>query len=413
MKKNGNSTKKDNYLLILKAFRNKSTLTKPNLADLTGLSNVTVNNAINDLIKTSIVIDQGIAESSGGRKAALFSLNGGLFKIVGVVLSLDKIIVSLFDLNINILASTTLDIDVDSLLIEESVNHISDMVHRLLTEEDINKEQLLGVGVSVPGTVECNKSVVNNVPRLKKWKNIPLKDMLEDKLSVQVYVENDVNGGLLALKWKDMISEDKSCVYLSLKGGVGARILLDGKIFRGNEGISGEIGHISVEQNGPHCKCGNRGCLELYISDGAILKNAVEMAQEKKGGILYEICESNPETIDFNTIIEAGKEGDEAVVGIFQEASRYMTLCIDMILKIIAPMELIIESEWLSHFDNYYYSILNTTYKNSSFFSRSDVRISLNTTKNIFLLGSATIVLDEIMTKADDNALLDMIEQLI
>ena len=393
----------------MKVLKSKTTLTKPNIAELTGLSNVTVNSAINGLIDANIVVEQGIANSNGGRKATLFGFNDEIFRIIGINLYSDRIIVSLFDLCVNILKNNTLNIDVDSLLIEECVHRISDMVHELLTVTNTDKERLLGIGIAIPGTVDYDKTIVNNVPNLEKWKNIPLKKMLENELSVRVYLENDMNCGMLALKWKNVIHESASCVYLSTKHGIGARILIDGKIFRGNEGISGEVGHVSVDQNGLPCKCGNRGCLELYASDSAILKNTINGIRNKGSGLLYEMCKREPEKITFEMIIEACKLGDEYVLEILRDASKYIALCLDMILKIIAPIDLIIESDWLSHFDRYYFSILNVIYNNSSFFRRSDVRISLNSLKNADVLGSGTVVLDSIFSDIEDNVVLDMI----
>lgn len=409
MKKNGNMTRKENFLSIMKALKSRTTLTKPNIAELTGLSSVTVNSAVNILIDANIVIEQGIASSNGGRKAALFSFNDQIFRIIGVNLYFDRIIVSLFDLRVNILKSNTVNIDVDSLLIEECIHRISDMVHVLLTETNTDKEHLLGIGIAIPGTVDYDKTIVYNVPALEKWRNIPLKEMLENELQVRVYLENDANCEMLALKWKNIIHESANCVYLSTKNGFGARIMLGGIIFRGNEGVSGEVGHVSVDPNGLPCKCGNRGCLELYVSDDAILKNTIHVIGEEHSGLLYEMCRHKLENIDFEMVVEAYKLGDEHVTKILQDASKHMALCLDMILKIIAPIDLIIDSDWLSQFDRYYFSILNATYKNSSFFRRSDVRISLNSLKDTDILGSGTLVLDSILSDVEDNIVLEMI----
>jgi len=402
------SVKKKNILSLLSLIKKRKTLTKSEMASLTGLTIVTVNNTINDLLAKNIIVEDGSAVSNGGRKAAIYKLNNSGQYIVGVNIAVQRLAVSIFDFELNIVKSHTAFCEVDLMSIDECIFTIRETVNTLLDEAKIEKASVMGVGVVVPGPVNYDCGLIYSLPNLKKWNNIPLKEILENELALPVYVENDNNSSALLLKWSGVLRPNTTCVYLCTTEGIGSGMLINGEIYRGNRGASGEFGHITLNTAGEKCKCGNHGCLELYSSDMAIIKKISEHVKEKKSGILYDLCGGSVSKIDIAMALEAVRLGEEDIWRFFVDAARYIAMCIDTILKVMAPNEIIIENMWLDELKEVFSMLLDRVYENTDFFRRNDVKISLNTVTDTILLSPGAIVLDHLLTNTEDNKLLDL-----
>jgi len=404
-----NTTKKLNMLKLINIIKNNGQITKPEITSLSGLTSVTVHNFVNEMVEKNIILEEGNADSNGGRRAALYRFNSNLYNIIGINIAVKKVIVSLFDLDLNILDTIDKKCKLDLLTVDEGIRFILDMVDTLIKKSGVNRDKIIGIGMSVPGPVNYEKGLIYELPNLPKWRNIPIKDIFEQETKLPVYVDKDNNGALLGLKWKNILKHTDNIVYLCTIEGIGTGILLNGEIFRGNRCAAGEVGHITVEMNGPKCNCGNFGCIELFASDLSIINNLNSQLESKKEGVLYELCNGDVSKINMPLAIEAAKKGDNVVKEVFKEAGRYLSVCINNILKIYAPMEIIIESTWLNEFKEIYYSILDYVYETSNFFERNDVRISLNTFKDSYIVGSATVVLDNLFKAYEGNKLLSQI----
>lgn len=402
--------KRSNMLNIMRIIKNSGQITKPEITAASGLTSVTVHNFVNELIEKKIVFEEGNANSNGGRRAVLYRFNSNLYNIIGVNFAVKKVTVSLFDLDLNILDSMSKKCKLELLTVDEGIRFIVEMVRSLVDKSGINNEKIIGIGVLVPGPVDYGQGLIYELPNLPKWRNIPIKDILENSLGIPVYVDKDNNGALLGLKWKNVFKNTDNVVYFSAIEGIGTGILLNSEIFRGNRCAAGEIGHISVDMKGPRCNCGNYGCVELYASDMAILNALSSDLEKNKQGILYELCNGDLNKISIPLVIEAGKKGDRLVNEVLQNAGKYLGACINNILKIYAPTDIVIDSTWLGEYEDIYFSMIDFIYETSNFFERNQVRINLNTLENIVIIGSATIVLDNLFKTCEGNRLLSLAE---
>ena len=145
-----------------------------------------------------------------------------------------------------------------------------------------NMKDVAGVGIGFAGPLDPEKGIVFNPPNLPEWFNVPLRDILTQKLNVPVSLDNDANLVALGEYWKGAGRGAKSLVCLTLGTGVGGGIVLDGKILHGAGGIAGELGHVTVVRNGRRCGCGNRGCLEVYASSRGLVSRMQELLNRKK-----------------------------------------------------------------------------------------------------------------------------------
>lgn len=145
-----------------------------------------------------------------------------------------------------------------------------------------NMKDVAGVGIGFAGPLDPGKGIVFNPPNLPEWLNVPLRDILTQKLNMPVSLDNDANLVALGEYWKGAGRGAKSLVCLTLGTGVGGGIVLNGKIWHGAGGIAGELGHMTVVRNGRRCGCGNRGCLEVYASSRGLVSRMQELLNRKK-----------------------------------------------------------------------------------------------------------------------------------
>ena len=179
-------------------------------------------------------------------------------------------------------------------------------------------DDLIGIGVGVPGLVRLDSGVIAQAPNLPGWNDFPLKERLEDWLDLPVMVENDANAAALGEVWLGAGHDVDALILLTLGTGIGGGIISRGHIVHGADGMAGEMGHMTVDPNSPHtCGCGNVGCLEAEASGTAIRKMGTEAAQTGRSPRLLALLEEEGWLTPL-LVSQAADEGDEAAIEIFQ-----------------------------------------------------------------------------------------------
>lgn len=134
-----------------------------------------------------------------------------------------------------------------------------------LRKKDITSGNIIGIGIGIAGQVDFPRGIVRNLTNVPGWKNVALKGLIERRLFIPAYVDNDVNVMALAEFYKGAGRGCRNIVCVALGTGVGGGIIIDGKLYRGSTSTAGEIGHIPINEVGPRCNCGGRACIESYI----------------------------------------------------------------------------------------------------------------------------------------------------
>lgn len=157
---------------------------------------------------------------------------------------------------------------------ESLIQAIIDSINRLIENNQLNKKDILGAGLGLPGPIDINKGIVHFFPNIPGWKEVNLRRILKAKLRLSVFLDNDANLMCLAEYKLGAAKGTKNALCLTLGTGVGGGIIIDGKLYRGLSFASGEVGHMPINENGPRCNCGGRACLETYIGNNRILREA-------------------------------------------------------------------------------------------------------------------------------------------
>lgn len=154
------------------------------------------------------------------------------------------------------------------------IQAICQEIEKLISNARLKKNQIKAIGMGVPGPINSKKGLVYYFPNIPGWKNTPIKKIMEDKLGIPVFIDNDVNLMTLAEFIHGAGKGAQDIICMTLGTGVGGGLIINGKLFRGSKLVAGEIGHIPIELNGAKCNCGGRGCLESYVGNKSILKIA-------------------------------------------------------------------------------------------------------------------------------------------
>ena len=185
--------------------------------------------------------------------------------------------------------------------------------------------EFAGTGIGVPGIIEMETGTVMHSPNLQDWANYPVREEIQRRLGASVTLENDANIAALGEKWMGAARDVDSMCMFTLGTGVGAGIVLDGKIWHGAMGMAGECGHINVVPDGVQCGCGSRGCVEQYASATAVKRMAIEAIATGKAPELARAMSENPE-FSSKVVFQYATQGDPAAKQIFEVVGRTLGL---------------------------------------------------------------------------------------
>lgn len=400
--RNTSELKQKNLLDIIKIIRNKGPITKPEIAKMTNLTSVTAHNFICELIEKKLVVEAGSSKSNGGRRAVLYKINEMYGYIVGQNLGRHYVSTTIFDINLNLLYINKVkcSLEYSDRIVSLMVEEIESAILKLQYE----KKDCLGIGITVPGQVNHETGVIINLTGIPNWNSIPLKSVVENETGLKTYVDNDNNGIAIAAKWENIVAENADAVFITITDGVGTGVLSKGKLYYGSHSYAGEIGHTTIQYDGPKCSCGGRGCIEALASDFAIIEKVKKGIKSEAG-----INNFNDEEINIDTVIKLAKEGDETVYNILKEASIFISIAIDHIVKVYDPEVIVIQSNWLGEFNDLYYFIVDNVFTRCTWVKRDNLRILVNSVKDIEVSGPASLVLEMMFANIGDNVFMERI----
>ncbi|MBQ4154305.1 MAG: ROK family transcriptional regulator [Clostridia bacterium] len=267
--------KNNNRYRILDLLRYEP-LSRAEVSLKTGLAKSSVTTLVNEMINEGILLELGPARKNGtaGRTRILLDINGSYGFVLGINLHRKRISVAAVDIKGKELWSFTLPTgDITTI---EALELIKKTLPKKLAETKLNIKNLLGLGVSAPGPLDCEKGVILEPPNFKLFNNFPIVEALKKEFGCPVVLENDAV--TLALAEHSYVKKQiGSSLFVTVSNGIGGALLKNGDIYGGSHGIAGELGHISIDPFGEECPCGNRGCLEQYATLSA-LKNRFDIA---------------------------------------------------------------------------------------------------------------------------------------
>jgi predicted NBD/HSP70 family sugar kinase len=258
---------------VVAVLRERGRISQADIARVTGLSRTTVHTLVSELKDSGVLheVEMGVPDSRGGRPAVLLRLRDSSLAAVGIDFGHSHVGVAVADIGHNVLAERRCDLDV-SHDARAALDAAARMVDEVLAEAQVERKSVIGAGIGIPGPVDRTRGTAGSATILPGWIGVRIVDEMHDRLGVPVEIENDANLGALAeLTW-GAGRECSNFVYIKVATGIGAGLVIDGKLLRGATGTAGEIGHTTIDESGALCYCGNRGCLETVASGPAIIQ---------------------------------------------------------------------------------------------------------------------------------------------
>lgn len=322
--KNALDIKENNRYQVLQALIKNRRLTRVELSKMLGLQRSTITNIINELMDMKVVAEAGLASGEKGRRTIELMVNTTDYRLISVRLARKYFTVIIFNLLGEVIKEEYEKIE-PGYEAEDVVSKIVNTMKRLM--QHLEGKKVLGIGVAVPGPMKSLDDI-GIVTEFQDWGNISIKDILSDEFGWPVYLEHDAKAGALGQRWYDeTIADMDSILYVAAGQGIGAGIIIRGKLLRGKDGTAGEIGHMSIDLNGEKCSCGNRGCLETYCSSIALLKKMKKMVHEYPESALNE-------NSSFADVVEAYGKGDELAEYLVKDVSYYLGVGIGNLINI-------------------------------------------------------------------------------
>lgn len=323
--------KKINKSIVLETIRRQSPLSRAQLSSLTGLHKATVSSLVHELMDSHLVYEIGTGPSSGGRKPVMLLFNRAAGYSIGIDLGVNYILTVLTDLEGKIIRESHSPLKEQSL--DYVLKQLMEAIRSMIQAAPESPYGIIGIGIGVPGIVGDHSTLVM-APNLD-WREVDLLTPIKAEFGLPVSIDNEANAGAVGEKYFGAGRSVSDMLYISIGIGIGSGMIINGELFRGFSGSSGEIGHMSIQATGPKCKCGNQGCWELYASEQALLKQASALLGEDT----FRLDMQGIHQLD--TLIELAQQGHKGIIQLFSELGEAIGTGINNLINIVNP-ELVI-----------------------------------------------------------------------
>lgn len=336
------SSREPHQLRIIDVLRKRATASRGEIGQATGLSRAAIASHVADLKSRGLILecaadDRGEKRSNRGRPPTLLRLNPSAGAVVGVVLDHTSLRIGITDLSSLLVAERSTDLLVYTSQGEQVVSasaaldRASALVSELLTDLEISREQVVGVGLGLPAPIDQRHGSVASEIILHGWKDVQPAVELARGLKLPVEVDNDANLGALGELFFGAGREMSDFIYVKQSPGVGSAIVIGGHLYRGALGIAGELGHIQINPDGPICDgCGKHGCLGPAVSTEAVIQL---------------LRQSHGERLAMSDIPQLLLEGDVVVTRVIRDAGRTLGRVLAGFCNLLNPEAIIIQGE--------------------------------------------------------------------
>jgi predicted NBD/HSP70 family sugar kinase len=319
-------TKQHNRDLVLKTIFEADTVSRAEIARITRLTRTTVSDVVAGLLTEGLVGEVGIGSSIGGKSPILLSLVKDSRYMISLNLAHDQFCGAVVNLRGDIK-------DMESIPVsgrdgEQALALVYEILDRLVEKQWM---PVVGIGVGTPGLVNTREGLVVNAVNLD-WQNLPLAQLLQERYQLPVHIMNDSQAAAIGeYVYGGGYRADENLVVINIRQGIGAGILINGRLFQGDGGGAGEIGHMVVQENGLLCRCGNRGCLETLASARAVVQRAQTLISENPSSMLAD----DPENITLASLERAFASGDPLAKKVVLDAGHYLGLSIASLISML------------------------------------------------------------------------------
>ena len=397
--------KQMNQQLVLQLIQGRGPISRSEITQISGLSPASISGITSALIELGLVHEAGEVEGTGraGRRAVLLRLNPQVGYVVGVKLAMHTITCVVTDLDANVLHSLEQPLPPANPAVapfdpEATIRTTIEAVESLLGGAEIKPGRLLGIGVGVNGTVDTEAGISCVAPHFG-WHNVSVATPLAKHFGIPVYLENDARALTIAEQWFGAGREVENFVTVVIGYGVGAGIVANGQLYRGASSGAGEFGHVILQQKGPACSCGKRGCLEALAGVPAIVRQLGEALAAGEPSVL-----TRDEALTLEAVARAADLGDPLTLRVLEAAGRWLGLGMVGLVNILNPELVVLNGEAL-RLGHAYLGPMEAVLREYAFAGMGDsLRIIIEPGGNeVWARGAACVVLSSLFDSAQQR----------
>ncbi len=309
------------------------------LSQLTELSPATATNLTSELLAEGVIVESGIEESEGGRPRTLLKINPKFGYFIGIDVGETRIQSELFDLTMKRLSTVIHPLNREENQPQQVVEPIVSSVQDLLAQANLQSNDILGIGIGMPGMVDPASGVSVYAPNWD-WHDVPFLSILKTHLKMPIYLDNGAKAMALAESMFGAGRDKDSLAVLLVGTGIGAGIITKGSLYRGATNSAGEWGHVTVELGGRLCRCGSRGCLEAYAGAQGIIQRMSELAPEN------HLFRNSDQMANIIAITEAARNGDPKARQVLSDTAVYLGAGVANLINLVNP-QLVLLGGWV------------------------------------------------------------------
>ncbi|MGL1893427.1 MAG: ROK family transcriptional regulator [Spirochaetaceae bacterium] len=347
-----------NKSIILNTIRDKGPISRVDLTKRTGISAPTVTRIVSSLINSSLVRNVGIGTSSGGRPPVILEFDSTSCYVIGIEWGLTHIKGIAANLNGEIIIEKSNPYNL-STEIDKDIRSVIELIKELQSKVELPLDRLKGIGISAAGYINKKTGTIEFSP-VQKWHNVNIKEPIQDAFNVPIFIDHQSRVLALNEYLYGESNDMKDILFINVDYGLGAGLLINGEIFQGFDGFSGELGHLytnpPINYEERLCMCGKKNCLAEFVSSRGIIKTLQNHLTENSTSSIYELYKTNPTLITVKIIDEYAMNGDKVCIDILTEAGKLLGISIANITNIFNPEAVILGGKLMS--SNFYFSVI-------------------------------------------------------
>ncbi|NBF41770.1 MAG: ROK family protein [Spirochaetes bacterium] len=322
-----------NRFRIFSVLASRHRVSRPELAEETGLSRATIAVLVDELFDRGLAHPVGLGSSSGGRPPTLVEFNPNAAFALGASMQDYQWTVVCTNLDGDIVDRETSAMPDQSP--EAAVDAISTCVGKL-RQRACGDRLLPSIGVGTPGLVDMHSGVIVSAADMG-WSNVAFETLVEEQIALPAIIANRSKVAALAEYWYASTTGVQDLIYVTVGTGVAAGIIHRGELYLGTNSSAGELGHITVLPDGPACACGNRGCLQQLVSEDAIAQRARMALRASNDGALMEAVGNHPEQLVASQVLSAADAGDPTALTVVSEAADFLAIGVANLINLFNP----------------------------------------------------------------------------
>jgi len=314
-------------------------ISRAELAQRMDLSRAAMTAIVNDLLETSVVRETESRNGQNGRPPIILEINPARGFVAGIDMGASHLSIVLTDYSAQVIDEVEVPFNIADGPVT-CLGQANTLLTDLLKKNELTPASLSAIGMGVPGPIASEAGTVFAPPIMPGWDNYPIQANLEEKWNLPVSLNNDAELGALG-EWAYGAGRGENFLaYIKVGTGIGSGILLNGQVYRGATGSAGEIGHLTIEENGPLCECGNAGCLEALAGGRAIARQAQEAIRKGNRTLLASL--GPVEQITARDVASAARRGDLVSQQIISRAGSYLGIALAGLVNLFNPRTIVV-----------------------------------------------------------------------